>query len=289
MSIISFNLIMTSAFVCAKVSDRPPIAVEYIGSSGDISSGRHLLLENFYQATSFASFFSIWLTTAILMKSYRERLLRALVSWIILGLPFVYFLLTYFHRSLLGAVLEPFARTDPLIVLIVVGIFLSLSKPMGGLVFGIAFWKISRIVSYEKNIRTYMTISGWGIFLVFSANQAAGQVVNPYPPFGLATITALVTGAYFMLLGIYNSAVSVSTNNLLRGTIYRRAMESRLLGIIGQAEMESEIERVVKSVTEKPVFDDLEKQQPIEVDKKELKNYLDFVMKEVKKGNPDSI
>jgi hypothetical protein len=43
------------------------------------------------------------------------------------------------------------------------------------LTFAIAFWKISNIVSYEKNIKTYMIISGWGILLIFAADQAVVQ------------------------------------------------------------------------------------------------------------------
>ncbi|MFL6507575.1 MAG: hypothetical protein ACJ704_06520 [Nitrososphaeraceae archaeon] len=46
------------------------------------------------------------------------------------------------------------AEVDPITVSIVLGAFLSLSKPIGGLVFAVAFWKILRIVSYERNIRT---------------------------------------------------------------------------------------------------------------------------------------
>jgi hypothetical protein len=60
-----------------------------------------------------------------------------------------------------------------------------------------------------------MIIAGCGIFLIFSANQEA-QITGPYPPFGVATLTALNTAAFLMLIGIYNSAVLVSTNNDLR-------------------------------------------------------------------------
>ena len=52
-----------------------------------------------------------------------------------------------------------------------------------------------------------MIISGWGIFLIFSASQAEAQIVGPYPPFGLVTLTVLNTAAFLMLVGIYNSAV----------------------------------------------------------------------------------
>jgi len=115
--------------------------------------------------------------------------------------------------------------------------------------FGAAFWNISKIISYERNIKTYMIISGWGIFLIFAANQTSAQMLTPYPPFGLATITVLATAAYLMLIGIYNSATLVTANNELRRSIYKHASEIKLLGMIGQAEMEKEIQKTVKQVT----------------------------------------
>ena len=68
MLVIAFNLIMTAAFASAKVSDRPYHAREYVGGSGDISGGKIQFLENVYRISSFMSFFSIWITTAILMN-----------------------------------------------------------------------------------------------------------------------------------------------------------------------------------------------------------------------------
>jgi len=80
-----------------------------------------------------------------------------------------------------------------------------------------------------------MFISGWGIFLIFTANQATTLIVSPYPPFGLVTLTVLNMGAFLMLIGIYTSARLVSTNNELRRFIHKQAFESRLLSLIGHA------------------------------------------------------
>jgi hypothetical protein len=172
---------------------------------------------------------------------------------------------------------------DPISVSIILTSFLSLSKPIGGLTFAVAFWKISKIISYEKNLKTYMIISGWGILLIFGADQAVVQTLAPYPPFGLATITVLNIAAFLMLLGIYNSATLVSTNNQLRKSIHKHALESKLLGIIGQAEMEKEIEKTVKKITQDKGSLEIETEQPVELDEKELKKYVDFVIREVKK------
>ena len=278
---------MTAAFTSAKVSDRPSHAGEYIGSSGDITGGKHALLDSIYRISSFMSFFSIWITTALLMRYYRERLINDIIYWIILSIPLVYFVITYFYQFFLAKILISYLAIDPITVSIILGAFLSLSKPIGGLVFAIAFWKIAKTISYEKNIRRYMIISGWGILLIFGANQAATQIVSPYPPFGLATITVLVMASFLMLLGIYNSAILVSANNELRKSIYKNAVESRLLRLIGHAEMESEIEKTVRKISrDKNLLEiDVEQQRLLEIDEKGLKKYLDLVIREVKKGD----
>ena len=173
-------------------------------------------------------------------------------------------------------------QIDPVTVSIVSGAFLALSKPIGGILFGIVFWKISRIVGYERRIKTFMIISVWGILLIFSLNQAVTQIVTPYPPFGLPTVTILVIASYLMLLGIYNSATLVSTNNELRKSIHKRALESKFLGLIGQAEMENEIQNTVKQVSRDKNIIEKELEEPVEFDETELEKYVEFVIKEAR-------
>jgi hypothetical protein len=128
-----------------------------------------------------------------------------------------------------------------------------------------------------------MIISGWGILLIFGANQTTTLIVAPYPPFGLATITVLNIASYLILLGICNSATLVSVNNNLRISIRKHALESRLLGLIGQAEMEKRIQEIVKRINQDKDRLEIDTQQPVELDESELKKYVDFVIREVKK------
>ena len=284
MLVIGFNLIMTAAYTNVKVSELPNPTGEYVGSSGFFSSDRYSLLENAYRIFSFMSFFSIWITTAVLMINYRKKPSNAIVYWIILSIPFVYFLITYFYQYILGNILISYREIDPITVSIILGAFLALSKPIGGLVFGVAFWKISRIMSYERNIMTYMIISGFGIFLIFSANQAATQTIpGIYPPFGLLTITVLNIAAFFMLLGIYNSATLVSANHNLRKLIRKHALESKLLGLLGHAELDNEIRKTVKEITQDKDILERYKEAEFEFDEKELEKYIDSVIRETKK------
>ena len=284
-AMIAFNLIITAFYASVKLSDVPHIIGEYVGSSGDLTGGIHQLLTNVYSISTFVSFFSMWITTAILMNYYREKLINVVVYWVILAIPLGYFLIAYFYQIILGRILISIVENDPVTVSFVLGTFLAFSKPIGGLLFGIVFWNISRIIGYERKIKTYMIISGWGVLLIFSSNQAATQIVLPYPPFGLATITILTTASYLMLIGIYNSATLVSANNELRRSIHRHALESKLLSAIGHAEMEKEIQKTVKQVSNDKEELEKELEEPVELDELELEKYIEFVVKEVRKGS----
>lgn len=90
--------------------------------------------------------------------------------------------------------------------------------------------------------------------------------------------------AYLTLIGIYNSAVLVSANDNLRKTIRKHAVQSKLLDLIGHAEMEREIQKTVSDIIRDQELVDTDKETEFELDENELKRYLDVVIKEVKKG-----
>ena len=90
-----------------------------------------------------------------------------------------------------------------------------------------------------------------------------------------------------MLLGIYNSATLVSTNNTLRKTIRKHALQSNLLDLIGHAEMEKEIQKTVTDIIQSQDSIGIDKETEFELDENELKRYLDVVIKEVKLKGTD--
>ena len=277
MLLIASNLLITAIITSVKINDRSDEAREFVGGTVDISVGsRYVLLNNIYTISSIMSFISIWITTALLMNSYRDKLIiNSIIYWIILSIPLVYFLINYLYKFIFANIMISYLTIDPITVSIILTAFLSLSKPIGGLTFAVAFWNISKIISYEKNIKTYMIISGWGILLIFGADQAVVQTLAPYPPFGLATLTVLNIAAFMMLLGIYKSATLVSANNQLRKSIRKHVLETRLLRLIGHAEMEKESEKTVKKITQDKDRLEIEAEQqqqpPVELDEKELK------------------
>ena len=74
MLLIAFNLIMTASVTVIKLNDRPDEIRKFVGGTVDLSVGKYVFLDNVYKVSSIISFVGIWITTALLMNSYREKL-----------------------------------------------------------------------------------------------------------------------------------------------------------------------------------------------------------------------
>jgi len=84
-----------------------------------------------------------------------------------------------------------------------------------------------------------------------------------------------------LVLGIFNSATLVSANNTLRTSLHSHAL--KLLKPIGRAEMEKEIQKTVKKISEHKEIAEISNEQSFEFDEDELEKYLKQVIKEIKK------
>jgi hypothetical protein len=161
----------------------------------------------------------------------------------------------------------------------------TFSKPIGGILFGIAFWVIARSLGRSNIIRNYMIISAYGLVLMFISNQAVLLVNIFYPPFGIVTISLMGLSSYLLLLGVYSSAISVSEDSKLRQSIREFTLaEPKLLDSIGTAHMEQEIEKRVLALT-KQNQDRMAEETGIQssLTDDDVKEYLEQVIKEVKK------
>ena len=135
-------------------------------------------------------------------------------------------------------------------------------------------------------VKQYMMISAYGMMLLFSSNQAAGLVLAPYPPFGLATVAFFGLASYLIFIGIYSSALSVAEDSTLRQSIRRFAIkESKLLDSIGTAEMERQIQRKVIAFTKRNQ-DKMMEETGIasSLTEEDVKEYLELVINDVVKS-----
>jgi len=161
-----------------------------------------------------------------------------------------------------------------------------MAKPIGGILFGVAFWIIAATLKRDNyTIRNFLIISGYGLMLVFASNQAILTVNYPYPPFGLAAVSFMGLASYLVLIGIYSSAISVAHDVELRRSVRRLAVkEFKLLDSIGTAHMEQEIQRtVLKLASRQQEAMEADTGVGSSLDEEDVKQYLDEVLVEVKR------
>lgn len=160
--------------------------------------------------------------------------------------------ITSFNQSLFFGIFNEIGITDPFLFGTIFALIFNSTSPVGGILFGIAFWTIATNVN-RKAVRDYMIISAMGIVLLFSAGHSALTVSSaPYPPFGLASVWFVGFSSYLLFVGIYFTALSVARDAELR-RIIRKSVErqSGLLDSIGTSEGEYQIRKNVLSVTKK--------------------------------------
>jgi hypothetical protein len=161
----------------------------------------------------------------------------------------------------------------------------TLSKPLGGLMLGIGFWSMAKVATRRTALNTYLIISGFGFFLLFTSNQAILLSIAPYPPFGIATITVMGLSGYLIVLGIYMSTISLSHDSELRRSIRHVATtQSKLFDSMVSVEIEKEIEqRVMEVIKQRSV--QMEKDTGVEpsLGDQEAMDYLKKVIDEIKR------
>lgn len=241
-------------------------------------------LSETYQYTDLISFALLMAATAILLYHYSVRVGK-IRYWLIILLPMLYRLSMSLENF---GLIVPSTDTEYFYWYL----FTSLNSTAGGILFGIAFWTIAKTMRQDSAVKQYMSIAAYGFILIFISNQVT-LTATSYPPFGAATLSFLVLAAYMIFLGLYSTAISISQDNQLRRSIKKFASQnSNLLGSIGTAHMEQEIQKTVKSM--KGIVQEqekeLEEQTGIEanLEEDEMKKYLEEVMQEVGKAKKPS-
>jgi hypothetical protein len=237
------------------------------------------ILNPSYIATSILGFILMWSATAILLRSYSQRLGKA-KYWFLVSIPLVYFVsqfLTLFSNQ--------FAATLALYPVLFTLLFVF-SKPLGGILFGAAFYSIGRRGTSSPNgsfVRDYMTFAAYGVVLFFVSSQ--NTVVQPtYPPFGVIAASFVGLSGYMMFLGLYSSAICVSQDVKLRQLIRRSAVqEVKFLESIGTAQMEQELQKRVLTIA-KENSDNMVEETGVQpsLSENDMKQYLEEVLVEIK-------
>jgi hypothetical protein len=248
----------------------------------DLSKGKYDVIDDLYFISYIISFVTAWIATATLLSSYYHKLGKLTYSLLAVS-PMVFFVGQFiaFFTSDISTIMG----IDQFFLASATTLITTLSKPLGGLMLAIGFWSMARVARKREALKTYLIISGFGLFLLLTSNQAILLSIAPYPPFGAATTTVMGLAGYLIVTGIYMSTVSLSHDTELRRSIrHVAATQSKLFDSMVSAEIEIEIERRVMEVFKKQSVQ-MERDTGVEpsLDDKEAINYLKRVIDEIKK------
>jgi hypothetical protein len=273
------NTIVGVVFIYSLSLTRPALQGPHAASLYVVVGGPILsILNSSYVITSILGFILMWTATTILLRSYSQRFGKA-KYWFMVSVPLVYFisqfLILFSSQLALLLALYPVLFT----------LLFVFSKPVGGVLFGVAFYRIGRSgtsSSDGNHVKGYMTLAAYGVILFFVASQ--NTVAQPtYPPFGVIAASFVGLSAYLMFLGLYSSAISVSQDAKLRQSIRKSALEEvKFLESIGTAQMEQELQkRVLKIVKEQS--DNMIEETGVQpsLSENDMKEYLEMVAKEI--------
>jgi hypothetical protein len=239
------------------------------------------LLDIFFSSYSYVDYSSFLLTlvaSALLLYHFSKKA-RTPKMIIIIALPIL-----GYTATILDALNIYDTATNP--DLFYYYIFQSLASISGGALFAFSFWFISNRLP-ESPVKTFLKIAALGFVILYLSNHIDVNS-GPYPPYGINSLSLLPLASYFVLFGLYSSALSLSQDITLRQHLRSIAKnDNNLLSSIGTAQMEREVNRAVGELKE--VADEEEKELAektgIEtpVPESEIEDYLKQVIEEVAK------
>jgi hypothetical protein len=233
-----------------------------------------------FHATSIASYLMMWVATVVLLRNHYAKI-GSVRYWLAVSVPLIYFVIQF--QPIFLQMFASYRLSEPMLFGLAYTLFFSVSKPIGGFLFGIAIWGAGNKLE-NQSVKGFMQLAAYGIILFFISNQAIVLNSAPYPPFGLAAVSLLGLASFLILIGFYSSAISIAQDAALRNSI-RKSLQasSAFLGKIGTSEMEHQIVRRVFNLSNK-LSRQMEQSSGVQssLQEEDIKDYISFVVNELK-------
>jgi len=269
------NVIITITYTTQIILDQNEIVMKSIGHRNASSPEP---IATIFFISIIITFATMWVAAAILLKNFTT--LPKIKYWLLMSIPLIYYLTQF--QPYLFSIFSNYFLVDTVEFVVIYTIIFTAIEPIGGFLFGLAFWATSRKIESAK-IKDYLFISGSGFMLFFVSNHAAVLVSYPFPPFGLIQICYLGLSSYLILTGIHSSAISVAQDDKLRHAI-RESIDhqrSRFMEHIGTSEMSEIIYNRTFDLSKKLSMS-MTKETNVSpsLTAEQVKDYIDEVMKE---------
>jgi hypothetical protein len=147
--------------------------------------------------------------------------------------------------------------------------------------FGFAFFAISRKISHVQ-LKQSISMTGIGLILLFGANASSLIIMTPYPPWGIISITFMIVGAYFIVIGLDSAGLYLATDSSLRKIIQISPLKDYdILKSLGQAKVQDAVLSRVQHIS-KQVIDELESNNLVRtsLEPVDIRQYIQEVIRE---------
>ena len=212
-----------------------------------------------------------WIASFTLLRSFYQRFGKLpLLLLIILSLPLIFYLIGkapgFFAGESLSGVDEQYRYFFRLLF--------RIGTIGGNILFGLVFFIFVKSLGSSK-LKDYLIMVGIGDTIVgISLSTSAIE-----PTYGAAAHSLVLLSSYLFSFGLYLSAISISHDNSLRKSI--KGSIHDLVGTIGSAQMEQEIEKKVTKIIQMQQKE-MEKQVGVfysEVTETNVKDYVKLAIK----------
>ena len=179
-----------------------------------------------------------WIASTTLLRSLYQRVGKLpILLWIILSLPLIFYMIGkapgFFTGESLAGVDEEYRYFFRLLF--------RIGTIGGNILFGLVFFMFVKSLASSK-LKDYLIMVGIGETIVgISLSTSAIE-----PTYGVAAHSLVLLSSYLFSIGLYLSAISISNDISLRKSI--KGSMHGLVGTIGSAQMEQEIEKKVTKI-----------------------------------------
>ena len=248
-AILSLSGIITFIYVDNFLQGKPDYITSDFNPFSSYSPTASPELVSAYQLMGIMSFVSVWIATIFLTSHYASKS-KKIKYWTIVSIPLVYFASLYIipfleHLDLLGQL----GIEDNPMYAYVYNFFLNTVRTAGGIMFGVAFFVLSRTIIHVQ-LKKSIIMTGIGLIILFGANASSLIIMTPYPPWGIISTTFLITGSYSLIVGLDSAAFYIATDSSLRRIIAKSPQkEYDFLKSLGRTEAERIVTNKVENIS----------------------------------------
>jgi hypothetical protein len=284
-AVLSLSGIVTFIYIDNFLQGKPDYITSQFSPFASYSPTASPNIVNAYQVFGVASFVALWIATVFLTNHYASK--TKTKYWIMVSLPIIYFASIYVipYLEQLNLLDQLGVQDDPMYGYIY-NLFLNTFRTAGGIMFGIAFFILSKTIIHDQLKKSIVTI-GAGLVLLFGANASSLIIVTLYPPWGVISTTFLITGSYLLIIGLDSAAFYLATDSSLRRIITKSPQkEHDILKSLSYSETQDIVTTKVKDFS-KQVYDEIEFHNLFYISSEpaNVQEYINEVLMEVRRGD----